>query len=141
MAFSDTLARINRRVFNPLIRTFAGWLPPLAVVLHRGRVSGRVYRTPVLAFRSGDRVVIVLFYGADTDWVRNVLARGGCELRTRGRTIALTTPEVQPADARPSAVPVPVWVAVRILGIQSFLHGKIHAKGESTESDGDRRNH
>ncbi|HEV2121184.1 MAG TPA: nitroreductase family deazaflavin-dependent oxidoreductase, partial [Chloroflexota bacterium] len=62
MAVSKTIARISRRTFNPLIRPVAEWLPPLAVVLHRGRVSGQAYRTPVLVFRSDGRVVIVLFY-------------------------------------------------------------------------------
>jgi deazaflavin-dependent oxidoreductase (nitroreductase family) len=141
MAVSSTLARINRRVFNPLIRPIAGLLPPLALVLHRGRVTGRAYRTPVLAFLSGDRIVIVLFYGSDTDWARNVLAQGGCELRIRLRTLALTNPELQPVDARISGVPAPVGLAMRILDTQSMLSGTLHATGDSTEPDWDRLHH
>src|ERR671912_3039229 len=64
MAVSATLARLNRRAINPLVRAFAGRLPPLALVIHRGRVSGRVYRTPVLAFPADDRFLVALFYGA-----------------------------------------------------------------------------
>jgi deazaflavin-dependent oxidoreductase (nitroreductase family) len=70
----------NRRVFNPVVRLGASWLPPLALVVHRGRRSGREYRTPVLAFRSGSTLAVVLFYGADVQWVRNVVAGGGGEL-------------------------------------------------------------
>jgi len=31
-------------------------------------------------------------YGADSDWVKNVLAAGGCDLLTRGRKSPLTKP-------------------------------------------------
>jgi deazaflavin-dependent oxidoreductase (nitroreductase family) len=54
------------------------------MVVHRGRRSGRRYRTPVLAFRVDDGYVVALFYGADRDWVRNVLAAGGCTLSGAG---------------------------------------------------------
>jgi deazaflavin-dependent oxidoreductase (nitroreductase family) len=84
---SDRLARFNRRLFNPLVRTFAGRRgSPVAVVVHRGRR----YRTPVLAFRADDGYVVALFYGADRDWVRNVLAAGSCTLQRGGRQVELT---------------------------------------------------
>ena len=39
--------------------------------------------------------MIALTYGAEsTDWVRNVLAEGGCELRTRGRVVRVDSPRV-----------------------------------------------
>jgi hypothetical protein len=46
----------------------------------------------VNVFRAGDGYVIALTYGPETDWVKNVLAAGGCELRTRGQTIPLGAP-------------------------------------------------
>jgi len=58
------LRRVNRAVTNPLMRTFAWWVPPLAVVHHVGRTSGRRYRTPVLAFPSVRGLVIPMTYGA-----------------------------------------------------------------------------
>ena len=45
---------------------------------------GRLYQTPVNVFAAKDGYVFALTYGPDTDWVKNVLAAGGCELRTRG---------------------------------------------------------
>jgi deazaflavin-dependent oxidoreductase (nitroreductase family) len=78
------LPAANRRVFNPVVRLWASWLPPLGLIVHRGRRSGREYRTPVLAWRSGSTLAVVLFYGADVAWVRNVVAAGGGEL-IRGR--------------------------------------------------------
>jgi hypothetical protein len=48
-------------------------LSPVTIVAHRGRRSGRRYRTPVIAFRLDDGCAISLPYGADRDWARNVL--------------------------------------------------------------------
>jgi hypothetical protein len=38
--------------------------------------------------------VIALTYGSDTDWLRNVLAAGGCELETRRRHYQVGSPRV-----------------------------------------------
>ncbi len=80
----------NKAVTNRIQGLYAPYVPPLAVVVHRGRRSGREYRTPVTAFRSGRTLIIGLPYGADTDWVRNLLAegRGGIERLGRARRIA-----------------------------------------------------
>jgi hypothetical protein len=42
------------RIFNPIARPFAGWLPGFGVLVYRGRKTGQVYRTPINAFRRGD---------------------------------------------------------------------------------------
>jgi deazaflavin-dependent oxidoreductase (nitroreductase family) len=80
------MRRINRAVTNPLMRVVAGRAAPLAIVVHRGRRSGRTYRTPVLAFSTDEGFVTPLPYGVDTDWCLNVLAAGRCELESGGRT-------------------------------------------------------
>jgi deazaflavin-dependent oxidoreductase (nitroreductase family) len=100
--FPRRLARINRAATNPVLRLPAGWLPPFALVRHRGRRSGRTYDTPVFAFRRADELVIVLSYGARSDWVRNVLADGGAVVRRAGRSIRMVDPRVVPmADRGP----------------------------------------
>lgn len=77
------LARANRVGFNRLFKLVAPWAPGFGVVVHRGRRSGRTFRTPVNVFRRADGFVIPLTYGRESDWVQNVLAAGGCELVTR----------------------------------------------------------
>ena len=42
------------------------------MVEHVGRKSGTRYSIPVLAWVDGDKVSIVLGYGRNSDWVRNV---------------------------------------------------------------------
>ena len=84
MPLPRSIARVNRRVTNRLLGGLAQRLPGFGVVVHTGRRSRRQYRTPVNVFRRGDRYIIALTYGSNADWVRNVLANGGCTLETRG---------------------------------------------------------
>src|SRR5918995_6497509 len=109
------LARFNRRVANPIVRLVAGRVPPLAVVHHTGRSSGRRYRTPVVAFARGDAVVIALVYGRGSDWVRNVGATGGARITRRGRSEAFVEPQIaRGREAYGWASPV-VRVGARLL--------------------------
>ncbi|CAA9552719.1 MAG: hypothetical protein AVDCRST_MAG73-3088 [uncultured Thermomicrobiales bacterium] len=85
MAFPGWLARFNRRAIGLVARRFAGRLPPLAIVVHRGRRTGVEYATPVMAFATTDGYAIALTYGPDADWVQNVLVAGGCGLIRGGR--------------------------------------------------------
>src|SRR5262245_4177529 len=82
------------RVVNPVTRLFAGWVPGFAILSHVGRRSGRAYRTPINVFRRGDHYLFALTYGSDVDWVKNVVAAGGCSMRSRGRDVRLVEPEV-----------------------------------------------
>lgn len=95
MPIPDRMRQVNRVALNKVTRRLAPWLPGLGVVVHRGRRSGKQYSTPVNVFaRPGGRYVLALTYGADTDWVKNVMAAGGCELLTGGRNIRLTAPRL-----------------------------------------------
>ena len=82
------------RFVNPLTRVFAGWVPWFGILTYKGRKSGRTYRTPMNVFRHGDDYVFALTYGSEVQWVKNVLAAGGCDIRVRGRDIRLVEPEV-----------------------------------------------
>ncbi len=114
------LRPFTTRVINPITRLFAGWLPGLAILTHVGRRSGRTYRTPINVFRRGDDYVFALTYGADVDWVKNILAAGGCEMRTRGRDIRLVEPEVF-VDPDLRLMPLPVRVIGRFNRVTEFL--------------------
>jgi deazaflavin-dependent oxidoreductase (nitroreductase family) len=88
------VARANKAGLNRVTKFIAPWAPGWAVVVHRGRKSGKTFRTPLWAFRRGDGYVIALTYGSTADWVRNVLAAGGCELETRRRRYQVSNPRV-----------------------------------------------
>lgn len=92
--FPRRLAYVNRRITNPMLRPLAGYVPPFAVVEHVGRRSGRRYRTPVFAFRRPRDIVVVLSYGRDSDWARNVLASSGGKVMRGGRRRKIANPRV-----------------------------------------------
>jgi len=71
--------------------------------------------------------VIALTYGADSDWVKNMLAAGGCELETRGQLKHLTEPEVF-HDESGSHVPPVVRQMLRLLGVTDFMRLEADAK-------------
>jgi deazaflavin-dependent oxidoreductase (nitroreductase family) len=120
MPLPKTLARFNRVVTNPILGHAAKRLPGFAIVTHVGRRTGREHHAPVNLFRDGDSWVIALTYGADAQWVRNVLAAGHCEVLTRGRRIALTDPRVVRDPARRS-VPAPVRPLLAAIGVNEFM--------------------
>jgi deazaflavin-dependent oxidoreductase (nitroreductase family) len=114
------LARFNRVVTNRITYPIARTLPGFGIVLHAGRKSGRPYRTPVNAFRTPDGYLIALTYGPDSDWTRNVLAAGGCELLTRGKVVALTDPRVVRAE-RHDALPAVVRAVLARINVRDYL--------------------
>ena len=120
MPLPKRLARFNRVVTNRVLGPLARMLPGFAIVVHVGRRTGRTYRTPVNLFRNRDRYVIALTYGADTQWVRNVLAAGAVEVETRGRRLQLVEPEIV-HDARRSLVPSPVRQILALLDVSEFM--------------------
>ena len=120
MPIPRIVGRWNKAGLNRITRHIAPWAPGLGVVVHRGRRSGRRYQTPVNVFPAGDGYVFALTYGPDTDWVRNVLAAGGCERHTRGHVIQLVSPRLFHDPARRGIRPVERRV-LRILGVADFL--------------------
>jgi deazaflavin-dependent oxidoreductase (nitroreductase family) len=120
MPLPHWLARFNRRVTNRLTGSLATRLPGFGVVVHTGRKTHRHYRTPVNVFRRAGRYVIALTYGPHADWVRNVLANGGCMLETRGRTLRLSRPRLFHDEGRRS-VPAPVRLILGLTQVSDFL--------------------
>jgi len=108
------------RFFNPVSRRFAGRLPGFAILVYVGRQSGRTYRTPINVFRHGDEYIFALTYGSDVQWVKNVLAAGGCELETMGRKVRLIDPRLFD-DPRQRLMPFPVRLFLRLMHVTEFL--------------------
>lgn len=93
------VARANKYVTNPIQGLWAPRLAPWAVVEHVGRISGTAYSTPVLAWVRDGRLSIPLVYGADSDWVQNVLAAGEFMLVRGGRRQHIAGPRILPPDS------------------------------------------
>jgi deazaflavin-dependent oxidoreductase (nitroreductase family) len=112
--------RVATHYLNPFTRAVAGRLPGFGILTHRGRETGRTYRTPINVFRRGNVFVFFLTYGSDVEWVRNVLAAEWCILRTRGRDLPLVAPELI-TDPQRRLVPRPVRIVGRLIGATQFI--------------------
>ena len=120
--FGGVLRRTSR-LTRPAMLPLAGkrWNPIFAVVEHSGRKTGRGYRTPVAARRSGDGFTIALAFGAQVDWYRNLVAAGGGTIRWRGEVYSVTAPErVDATTVLPTFDPVQRWL-LQVAGIDGFV--------------------
>src|SRR5258705_689881 len=115
------MRRVNRMLTNPLMGTFAWLVPPLAVVHHVGRKSGRAYRTPVVAFRHNAGVVIPMTYGRDVDWAQNILRAKQCELDRLGRRLRLRTPRILGFDRAKSRLPAALHAFFRTASFPGYV--------------------
>jgi hypothetical protein len=75
-------------------------------------------------FRHGETYVLALTYGPDVQWVKNVVAAGGCELVTRGRTLRLGAPRLF-SDPGRRLMPAPVRVLLGLMRVTEFMELQI----------------
>ena len=120
------VGRLNRAALNKLTTPILRHLPGFGVVHHRGRRSGRSFQTPVNLFPTEAGFVIALTYGTQTDWLKNVLAAGGCEIETRGRRVRCEAPEVFHDPTRQLIRPVE-RAALGLLDVSDFLRVRVVA--------------
>jgi deazaflavin-dependent oxidoreductase (nitroreductase family) len=114
------MARFNRAVTNKVSIHVAGRLPGLGIVIHVGRRTRTVYRTPVNVFWTKDGFRFALTYGADAEWVRNALAHGAVRLITRGKEYELTNLEVV-TDPHRQHVPAIARGLLWMMRVSQFL--------------------
>jgi deazaflavin-dependent oxidoreductase (nitroreductase family) len=119
MAFPRQMAALPR-VLNPLGMPLARRVPPLALLHHRGRRSGRSYETPVQAYRTSDGWLVGLAYDHNAPFALNLLAAGEGEMTRAGRRYRITRPRRvgrQALELLPT-LPAP---QMRVVGIEEFL--------------------
>ncbi|WP_067536299.1 hypothetical protein [Nocardia crassostreae] len=123
MPLPQTLARFNRVVTNPVLGVMARVAPGFGIVVHRGRRTGRVYRSPVLVFGRDGGYRVPLTYGPKVDWLKNIRAAGAFEFETRGRTLTLVDPVVR-QDAPASWAPPLVRQALVAISAEYYLQAR-----------------
>jgi deazaflavin-dependent oxidoreductase (nitroreductase family) len=114
------VAAFNLAVTNRITSGFAAQMPGFGILAHIGRKSGNVYRTPVNVFRASNGFIIALTYSSQSEWVKNVLAAGGCELKTRGKKYHLSAPKVV-YDPTRRRFPIPVRIVLGIVGADEYM--------------------
>ncbi len=112
----------NKYLLNRLMRNLANATRgPVAVVRHTGRRSGKTFETPIFAFPVVDGFVVVLTYGPEVDWYRNVLAAGHCGLRWHRKEYAIKRLEAVDKRAAWPALPLPIRFVLQLVGTQHFV--------------------
>jgi deazaflavin-dependent oxidoreductase (nitroreductase family) len=109
-----------RTYYNPTVRRLAARLPTMGVMHHTGRRSGREYRTVLNVFRHRFGYVIAIAYGRESDWVRNVMAKGSCDVVTMGRRVHLVHPRIVVDETR-RLLPLPWRPVLKLLKVKDFL--------------------
>lgn len=123
MPISRSVARFQRRYVHPVVRNLAGRVPGYGLLIHTGRKSGRVYRTPlnVFATPSGGGFAIVLAYGPDTDWLRNVRAHGGAEVIKHRRRYTISNPRIVSGPGARARLPLYGRLVARVTSSPDVL--------------------
>ena len=96
-------------------------MPGFALLTYTGRTTGRTYHTPINVFRHGNHYVFALTYGSESQWVKNVIAAGGCRMRRMGRDVRLVEPELI-VDPTISLMPWPLrFFLGRMVRVTEFV--------------------
>ena len=108
--------------YNGLTRSISGtprssW----GLLSHDGRRSGRHYQTSLGTTAFGDGFLLPLGYGTGSDWYRNIMATGRCELAWKGRTYQLSRPELINGPTALHAWPTRDQILLRLAGIHDFV--------------------
>ncbi len=121
MPIPKQIKQINKHVTNRFFLLFAGWIPPLAIIEHDGRKSGRRYLTPILAFPTTAGFVLALTYGKKIDWAKNLLSTGGGLLVIGGSRIPLHKPHLTSYDDVKKYYPLVVRWFLEILNVTDYI--------------------
>jgi len=123
------MSRDNKRLrtfvkhfVNPLMRNAArSSRGPFALLRHVGRRSGKTYEIPLMVWRVEDGFVIVLTYGPQVDWLRNLQAAGQGSLLWHQQEYVFQKPE--PIDAKTALPALPPFIqrVLRLRNVQDFV--------------------
>jgi deazaflavin-dependent oxidoreductase (nitroreductase family) len=128
LAIRNRIRIFNKYILNRLTRNLAGISRgPFAIVKHVGRRSGKYYETPIFVFRIMDGFVVVLTYGPNVDWYRNVLAANHCELVWHRKEYNVVN--IEPIDTKTAlpALPPLIKLILGTVGVHDFVEMKVSA--------------
>lgn len=118
----DGVRRMNRAYMNPKQLQSAGTPGAYAGVLHHvGRKSGIRYETPLGFVSTDNGFAVLLPYGPNTDWMRNLIAAGSATVTHEGDDIEVHNPRVVPTTAMLESLPAGDRRFARLFGIKDCL--------------------
>ena len=128
-SFLNAVRYFNKYILNHFTLLFAGSrVGPFSKLIHKGRKSGRVYKTPVVATYVDDKIIIPLTYGDRVDWLRNILATEQCEIFYRRSRLVAVNPEVISSSEAFTILPEKRRQIFERLKVENFLCMEIEKK-------------
>lgn len=131
MPIPHSIARFNRIVTNRISRPVARYLPGFAVIVHEGRVSGTIYRTPVNCWIDDRTAIVALTYGSDTDWLKNLQSAAGGIVEHRGRTYQVGIPVLIGSEGL-NRMPAVVRPILNLIDVTEFVELPLLNPGRPT---------
>lgn len=116
MVYPVWFENIQVKYLNPALKPIARYLPGTATIEHRGRKSGKQFKTIVTTYRKGNVLTIALGHGK-TDWVKNVLAAGQADVRYARKVVHVTNPRILEAGADGEGLPALAKLQLRRMAI------------------------
>lgn len=113
--------RVLPRYLNPALKSVAGYLPPLALLHHVGRRTGKPYLTPVQAYRTPTGFVVAYAYSNNPQWAQNLIAAGHGEITRGTKRYTVSNPRHISLDDGRALLPPPVGAMMRAIGVRDFL--------------------
>jgi len=81
----------------------------------------------VNVFRAPNGFIIALRYSSECEWVKNVLAAGGCERKTRGRMYRMAAPKIVRDPSR-RRFPFNIRFVLAIVGADEYMEFSIFSR-------------
>ena len=123
MKIPNKVRYMNKKFLNRLMIKIAGKNhSPIALIRHRGRVTGRIYETPIIVAQSEDGFMFALTYGWQVDWYQNLLAEGEGILKWQGCEYTLYDPRVIDSLTGRTAYGQPQTAILGWLKMEDFAH-------------------
>jgi deazaflavin-dependent oxidoreductase (nitroreductase family) len=114
------LPKFLPRYLNPVMGAAARHVPPLAMLHHTGRSTGKGYDSPVQAYRTDGGFVVGYAYSDNPSWAKNLLAVGHGQMTRAGKQYTVTNPRHLGTEGL-DLLPGPVAAMMRGLGVGDFL--------------------
>lgn len=108
------------RLLNRVPRLVAG-RRLYALLRHTGRRSGKRFETPVVARMTRSGMLVPIAWGAGSDWYRNTIAAGGCDIQLRGRWYRCTAPRVITREEALVELQEPMRTMARLGPVRQYL--------------------
>ena len=111
-----------KHVINPLMRNVAhSSHGPFALLRHVGRKSGKPYEIPMMVWPVEGGFIIVLTYGPNVDWLRNLQSAGQGSLRWHKQEYLLRNPAFIDAKTALGALPPFTKLVLKLNGAHHFI--------------------